>query len=90
MSNNATCSNRGSSSQSESGRRNFARKSTRNGPPGRGGTRQDSSDTENVENFSVATPMADYVTRIREVTQEITAKEFCKRKNEYEKLVKEK
>jgi len=80
MSNNAT----------SSGRRNFARKSTRNGPPGRRGTRQDSSDKENVENSSVATPMADYVTRIREVTQEITAKEFCKRKNEYEKLVNEK
>ena len=84
MSSNAT-SACGASSQFKSGRRTYARKSTRNGPPGR---KEDSSDKENVKNSIVATPKT--VKRNREVSQEMANEEFCKRMKEYEKLAKEK
>jgi len=42
------------------------------------------------EDKCVGDSSSDYVQRIREVSQEIANEEFCKRKNEYEKLLNEK
>jgi len=48
------------------------------------------AEDRNDEDKGESDSSIDYVQRIREVSQEIAKEEFCKRKNEYEKLLNEK